>query len=160
MLFYRALTVAIMIAEVYYLQKIQAESTSGPNVLNNTVGVMGNLLLYLNLIAGSIFLLFELFFPRDSATLQKVKQSYPYTETPVKIVLLYTIGVSCAAGLDPFFPTLQMLVQLDLVISYLSYAWKSFWPILIIPVNEALMYANSTVLYVLRIIRGTFILKI
>jgi len=155
MLFYRAVTVAIMAAEIYYLQKIQAESASGPNVLNNAVGSLGILLLYLNLIAGFIFLLFELFFPRDSATLQKVKQSYPYTETPLKIILLYTIGVSCAAESDSFFPTLQLLVQLDLVLSYLSYAWKSFWPILIIPVNEGLMYVNSAVLYVMRIIRGT-----
>jgi hypothetical protein len=151
MLFYRALNVAIIATEIYYLRMIEDSNTDDSN---NAVGVFGCLLLYANIIVASVFLFFELFFPRDSATLQKLKSSYPYTETPLKIALLYYIGVSCSKESNPFFTSLQKYVQLDLVVSYLSYAWKTFWPIIIIPANKTLIYVNSAVLYLMRITRG------
>lgn len=151
MLFYRALNVTIVATEIYYLRMLEDNNTDDSG---KAVGIFGFMLLYANFIVALVFLVSEIFFPHDSATLQKVKASYPYTETPLKIALLYSIGVSCAKESNLFFTGLQTYVLLDLVVSYLSYAWKTFWPIIIIPTNKALINVNAAVLYLMRITRG------
>ena len=157
MLFYRALTVVIMIFEIYYLTALNNSIADEGGNLSDSISLFAILLLWANLLFGISFLLLELILSRESPTLKNAKSSYPFTETPLKIALLYMVGISCPVQAFPYFTTLQSLIQLDLVFSYLSYAWKTFWPIIIVPVNKFLMQINAYILYVMRIIRGTFL---
>lgn len=105
-----------------------------------------------NIAFAALFFLVELILARDSPTAARVKTSYPFTETPAKIALLTTVAVTCGSS-DVDFVMLQWLIRIDLILSYLSYSWKSFWPIVIVPVNSALMKINAAILTVIRFIR-------
>ena len=155
MFFYRSLNIAVMAAEMYFFVLIQNESVVPNNALS-TIGLCGKILLFVNITLGLIFLMGEMFLSRESPTLIRLKASYAYTETPVKIALLFTIGVSETCNYsDSNFSALQLLLRLDLIFSYISYAWTTLWPIIILPVNKMLACINSIVIYPIRIVRGT-----
>ena len=156
MLFYRGINLLILSYEFYFLM-LMKNNLAVESPVVDFIGTIGQSLILANLAVGALFFLVELILSRDSPTLASVKASYPYTETPIKIALLSTIGVSSWCGeLDPNFYALQLLIRTDLVLSYLSYAWRTFWPILIIPINKLLMYINSTLLFIIRLIRGKY----
>ena len=154
MLFYRGVNLIILSFEFYFLLKIR-NYLGEKNESLDFIGMLGQILISVNLFFGVVFFLAELFLSRESPTLSKVKASYPYTETPIKIALLSTIGVSALCGIeDPNLYALLDLIRTDLILSYLSYAWKTFWPIIIVPTNKILMYINAVILYIFRFIRG------
>ena len=126
---------------------------SASDSIDGTLGIMGECFVYSNLALAALFFLTELCLSRDSRTNVSMKTLYPYTETPLKIILLCTAASTCAATDLDDFGMLQWLIRTDVVFSYLAYAWKSFWPIIITPVNRLLMYINSIIIYVLRIVR-------
>ena len=148
MLFYRGLNLLIASFQVYYVGLL---STS--NSIGNTLGLMGQILVWLNLATAGLFFLSELCLSRESRTNVSMKTLYPFTETPLKIILLCTAASTCAAEDVDDFGMLQWLIRTDVIFSYVSYAWKTFWPIIITPVNRILMYINSIFIYILRIIR-------
>ena len=159
MLFYRGINLLILSYEFYFLMLIKNNLAVESPVVD-FIGIIGQSLILANLAVGALFFLLELILSRDSPTLASIKASYPYTETPIKIALLSTVGVSSWCGaLDPNFYALQLFIRTDLVLSYLSYAWRTFWPVLIIPINKILMYINSTLLYIIRFIRGKIFYK-
>ena len=149
MLFYRFLNVVII---SFQLQAWLTLNKS--NEIANTVGFIGTCLLFANVILAAIFFLAEFLLTKDSKTVVSLKVIHPYTETPVKILLLFTSASTCVSPHVDEFNTLQQLIRLDLIVSYISYAWKSFWPLILTPLNKGLMYINSLALYMLRITRG------
>lgn len=148
MLFYRFLNVVII---SFQLQAWLTLNKS--NEIANTVGFIGTCLLFANVILAAIFFLAEFLLTKDSKTVVSLKVIHPYTETPVKILLLFTSASTCVSPHVDEFNTLQQLIRLDLIVSYISYAWKSFWPLILTPLNKGLMYINSLALYMLRITR-------
>ena len=152
MLFYRFLNLVIASLQIQLwctLNKI--------NVIGSTVGLVGTCLLFANVILAAIFFLAEFLLTKDSKTVLSLKVIHPYTETPVKILLLCIVSSSCVTPYVDEFNTLQQLIRLDVVVSYISYAWKTFWPLLITPLNRGLMYINSIALYVCRVSRGKYL---
>lgn len=145
MLFYRFLNLIITAWQIHVWSTCEKEG--------KTVNFIYACLLIINVALAAIFFLTEFFLTKDSRTAISMKVLYPYTETPVKILLLCTIASSCDYSGVGDFIMLQNLVRADIMSSYISYAWKSFWPIIITPLNKVLMYVNSIVLYFFRMIR-------
>ena len=149
MLFYRFLNLVIASFQIQLWCTLNSS-----NEVGTTVGFVGTCLLFANVILATIFFLAEFLLTKDSRTVLSMKVIHPYTETPVKILLLCILASSCITPYVDEFNTLQQLVRLDVVVSYISYAWKTFWPLIITPLNRGLMYVNSLALYILRITRG------
>ena len=149
MLFYRFLNLVIASFQIKLWLSISKSNEAG-----NTVGFVGICLLLANVILAAIFFLVEFLLTKDSRTVSSMNVIHPYTETPVKILLLCIVSSSCVTPYVAEFSTLQQLIRLDVIVSYISYAWKTFWPLIITPLNRGLMYLNSIALYVLRISRG------